>query len=315
MNPVIFQIGPLSLHWYGVFIVGGAVLAAWIGSIYARRAGENPDHVWNLLAWTLIVGILGARLYHVFSSPADGLGWAYYREHPLDIINFWNGGFRGLGIYGGLIGGIAAIFAYCWLNKLNPIRYMDFLAPNVLLAQAIGRMGNFANQELYGPATDLPWAFHINPQYPCQTPPNLPADVQYCGSPDLTQATLDWYASHGFHPTFFYEAGWNLLMFGLLALIIWRFGNRLRAGDGVLLYLIAYPLGRFWVEMFRPDAWKIGSLPTAQWIAIGCIVLSVILLFLRHLNWSWRDHPEETLYSPLGAPAAPLVEETAPSTP
>src|SRR5262245_48173891 len=138
MNPIIVEVGPFVLRWYGVFIVGGAVLAAWISSLYARKAGENPEHIWNLLAWTLIVGILGARLYHVFSSPADGLGWAYYRQNPLDIINFWNGGFSGLGIYGGLAGGILAVAVYCWRNRLNVLRYLDFIAPNVLVAQAVG---------------------------------------------------------------------------------------------------------------------------------------------------------------------------------
>jgi phosphatidylglycerol:prolipoprotein diacylglycerol transferase len=279
-----------------VFIVGGAFLAAWVSSLYARRAGENPDHIWNLLAWTLILGIIGARLYHVFSSPADGLGWNYYRQHPIEIINFWNGGFRGLGIYGGLAGGILAVAIYSWRHRLTPLRYLDLIAPNVLLAQAIGRLGNFANQELFGPPTTLPWAFHINPHYPCQ-PIELPPGIQPCGTPGLTQATLDWYAGHGFHPTFFYEAGWNLLMFGLLTWIIWRFAHRLRRGDAVWLYLIAYPLGRFWVELFRPDAWRIGSMATAQWVAIGCIVFGVIMLIVRHRNWSWRDHPEEVLHA------------------
>ncbi len=159
MNPVIFQFGPFSLHWYGVFIVGGAVLATWLASRTAAKAGENPDHIWNMLAFALVFGIIGARLYHVFSTPANGIGWAYYREHPVEIFNFWSGGFRGLGIYGGLVGGILAIFVYCWYNKLDVLKYLDFFAPNVLLAQAIGRMGNFANQELYGPATNVPWAF------------------------------------------------------------------------------------------------------------------------------------------------------------
>jgi phosphatidylglycerol:prolipoprotein diacylglycerol transferase len=295
MNPVIFEIGPFSLHWYGVFIVGGAVLAAWVSSLYAARAGDNPDHIWNILAWSLIGGIIGARLYHVFSSPADGLGWAYYRENPLDIINFWNGGFRGLGIYGGLAGGTLAIIIYCWVNKLNPLRYLDYIAPNVLLAQALGRMGNFVNQELYGPPTGAPWAFHVNPRYPCQLPPNLPPDIQPCGSPNLTTETINWYATHGFHPTFFYEALWNLAMFGLLAFILWRFGERLRRGDGLMLYLIAYPLGRFWVEAFRPDAWVIGRMATAQWIAIASVVGSAIVMVYRHIGWSWRDHPEESL--------------------
>lgn len=295
MNPVIFAWGPLSLHWYGVFIVGGAVLAAWVSSLYARKAGENPDHIWNLLAWGLVAGIVGARLYHVLSSPADGGGWSYYRAHPLDAINFWNGGFRGLGIYGGLVGGSLAVAIYCWRQHLNPLRYLDFMAPNVLLAQAVGRLGNFVNQELYGPPTSVSWAFHINPTYPCQIPAGAPAYPQTCGLSNLTQATLTWYASHGFHPTFFYEAGWNVLMFGLLAFMLWRFGHRLRTGDGVLLYLIAYPLGRFWVEAFRPDAWTMGSLATAQWIALGSVVVSIVILYWRHQRWQAQPAPEETL--------------------
>ena len=295
MNPVILEVGPFALHWYGVFIVGGAVIAAWVAARYAKGAGENPDHIWNLLAWSLVAGIIGARLYHVFSSPADGYGWPYYREHPLDIINFWNGGFRGLGIYGGLVGGIVAVVIYCWRNHLQPLRYLDFMAPNVLLAQAIGRLGNFANQELYGPATTLPWSFHINPRYPCQLPPDLPQTIQLCGTPTLTDETLAWYASHGYHPTFFYEAGWNLLMFLLVTWLIWRYGHRLRSGDGVLLYLIAYPLGRFWVELFRPDAWVLGTMATAQWIAIGALLFSIVALIWRHRTWDWREHQEASL--------------------
>lgn len=295
MNPVIFELGPFALQWYGVFIVGGAVIAAWLSSRYAGRAGENPDHIWNLLAWTLVLGIIGARLYHVFSSPADGGGWAYYRENPIEAINFWNGSFRGLGIYGGLIGGTLAVVLYTWRNRLNWLKYLDFIAPNVLLAQAIGRMGNFVNQELYGPPANVPWAFHINPRYPCMVPDNLPAGVQVCGSANLTEETLAWYSTHGFHPTFFYEAGWNLLMFGLVTFLIWRFGHKLRRGDAVFLYLIAYPLGRFWVEMFRPDAWTIGSLATAQWIAIAGVAIGVGGLLWQHWKWRASEHPQETL--------------------
>ncbi len=295
MDPIILQLGPFSLTWYGIFIVGGAVLAAYVSSRLAARAGENPDHIWNLLAWILVGGIIGARLYHVFSSPADGLGWAYYREHPIDIINFWGGGFRGLGIYGGLVGGILAIVIYCSYQKLNPLQYFDFIAPNVLLAQAVGRLGNWVNQELYGPPTDVPWAFHINPVHPCQMPPNLPANVQDCGALNLTQETLEWYANNGFHPTFFYEALWNLFMWGVLMFIIWQFGNRLRRGDALWLYLGSYGLGRFWVEMFRPDAWVMGRLATAQWIGVGSLLFSAATMILRHIGWSAEENPEESL--------------------
>lgn len=296
MNPVIFQIGPFSLHWYGVFIVGGAALAAWLASRTAAKAGENPDHIWNMLAWALIVGIIGARLYHVFSTPANGVGWAYYSKNPGEIFNFWSGGFRGLGIYGGLVGGILAILVYSLINRLDFFKYLDFLAPNVLLAQAIGRMGNFVNQELYGPAANVPWAFHINPRFPCQLPGDLPAGIQVCGTPEaLTQQTLDWYASQGFHPTFFYEMIWNLAMFALLTFVFKRYGERFRKGDAVLFYFIAYPMGRFWVEMFRPDAWVMGTLATAQWIAIICMVVSTLLLIIRHIGWNWRTHPADAM--------------------
>jgi len=295
MNPVLFQVGPFQLNWYGIFIVGGAVLAAWVSSIYAKKAGENPDHIWNILAWALVAGIIGARLYHVFSNPADGLGWPYYKENPGDIFNFWNGGFRGLGIYGGIAGGLIAVAGYCWFNKLSFLKYLDFIGPNVLLAQALGRMGNFVNQELYGPSTTLPWAFHINPKYPCQLPPNLPAGIDYCGSANMSQESIAWYATNGFHPTFLYEALWSLAAWVALALIIRYFGYRLRRGDGALLYLIAYPLGRLWVEMFRPDAWVMGRLATAQWIAIGSIVIFSIVLIIRHIGWDWRKDREHTL--------------------
>jgi len=298
MNPVIFQLGPMSLTWYGVFIVGGAVLAAYLSARYATMDGESADHVWNLLAVALIFGIIGARLYHVFSNPVDGLGWPYYREHPMDIIAFWNGGFKGLGIYGGLVGGILAMTVYCWWFKLNPLKYLGYYAPNVLVAQAFGRMGNFVNQELYGPATNLPWAFHINPNYPCQPPPNLPADIQMCGTAaftPFTPETLAWYANNGFHPTFFYEALWNVAMFAILSLAIYHFGNRMRTGDPILWYFVAYGVGRFWVEMLRPDAWMMGTLATAQWIAVGTVVGALVVLWLRHRNWSWQKNRRDTL--------------------
>jgi len=295
MNPIIFEIGPFSLYWYGVLIVGGAIIAAWFASRYAVKAGEEPDHIWNLLAVSLVFGIIGARLYHVFSSPAQGLGWSYYRQNPIEIFSFWDGGFRGLGIYGGIAGGVLGVWLYCWWQKLDTLQYLDFIAPNVLLAQAIGRLGNYINQELYGPPTDLPWAFHINPAYPCQLPRDLPQNIQFCSSALLTEETVEWYATHGFHPTFFYEAGWNLLMFGLLTYAIWRFGPQLRRGDAVLLYVLAYSVGRFWVEMLRPDAWMVGSLAAAQWIALVGGIGAVGLLFLRHRNWDQQGVPRASL--------------------
>ena len=283
MNPLLIQLGPLQVHWYGLLIVAGAVLAAWLATKEAKRRGEDPEHVWSLLIWVMIFGIIGARLYHVFSTPTgDFAGWAYYRKHPLDIIAFWNGGFRGLGIYGAVIGGVLAVAIYAGRHRLKLLRWLDILAPGLLLAQAIGRMGNRINQELYGPPTALPWAFHINPAYPCQEPAGSP---QACGLPaQLTDGARQWYATHGFHPTFYYEALWNLVGFGLLWFGGRRFSKWLRDGDIFFLYLIWYPVGRFWVKMFRPDAWRIGTLATAQWFALAGIALGVIGLLVNHLR-------------------------------
>ena len=281
MNPVLLQLGPLTVHWYGILIVTGAVIAAYICTIEAKRRGEDPDHVWNLLTLALIFGIIGARLYHVFSTPAGNfVGWAYYREHPIDIIAFWNGGFRGLGIYGAIAGGVLAFAIYCAYKRLSFPRWLDIATPGILLAQAIGRMGNFINQELYGPATNLPWAFRINPTFPCQEPAGSP---MACGIPDrLNDAARQWYATNGFHPTFFYEALWNLLGFAIVMVGARKLVNWLRDGDVFCFYLIWYPVGRFWVEFLRPDAWRMGTFATAQWIAILLFAVGVGGLIINH---------------------------------
>ncbi|MEZ4766921.1 MAG: prolipoprotein diacylglyceryl transferase [Caldilineales bacterium] len=276
MNPVIIQLGPFQVTWYGLLIVFGAVLAAWISTIEAKRRGENPEHVWNMLAWILIFGIIGARLYHVFSNPVGGIGWSYYREHPIEIINFWSGGFRGLGIFGALLGGLIAVILYCWRRNLKLIRWLDILTPGILLAQAVGRMGNRINQELYGPPTTLPWGFKINPNFPFMPPLTRPPDV----------SMEDYIAVTRFHPTFYYEAIWNLVGFALVMIFGRRWYKRLLDGDIFLFYLIWYPLGRFLVEMFRPDAWisGFGGLATAQVISIALLITSSVILVFRHVR-------------------------------
>jgi phosphatidylglycerol:prolipoprotein diacylglycerol transferase len=268
VDPVAFRIGPLAVHWYGLLIVGGAVLAAVVSTFEARRRGEDPEHVWNVLTWCLILGIIGARLYHVFSTPEGGfVGWEYYKQHPIEVIAFWRGGFRGLGIYGAVIGGVVAIVLYTRIAKLSLPRWLDIPTPGLLLAQAIGRFGNFINQELYGQPTTLPWG--------------VPIDCLH----RYGAFTCDKLAeSTRFHPTFFYEAAWNLIGFGLIMWLARRWKDRLRDGDVFLMYLIWYPLGRFWTEYFRPDAWLVGGskLATAQLIAIIMAVIAVVLLVLNH---------------------------------
>jgi phosphatidylglycerol:prolipoprotein diacylglycerol transferase len=244
----------------------GALVGGYVSAFEAKRRGEKEDHVWNMLIVVVLLGIVGARLYHVFSSPAGGnLGWAYYRQHPAAIFYIWDGG---LGIYGAIAGGLIGILLYTHRARLSLLRYLDIGAPALLLGQAIGRWGNFANQELYGPPTTLPWGIPID-QYHRIPPFN-----------NLAQYPL----TTRFHPDFLYESLWNLVGFGLMLILGRKFSNRLKDGDLFLIYLIWYPLGRIWVESLRPDAWTIGSIPTAQIVSAALIVIASVVLAIRHRN-------------------------------
>jgi len=261
MSPIAFRIGPFAIHWYGLLITTGAMAGTLVAINEARRRGENPDHVWNALSLVLILGIIGARLYHVISSPAGGLiGWDYYRRHPIEIFAFWRGGFQGLGIYGAIAGGLLAVYIYTRYHKLNTLRWLDIGTPGLLLGQAIGRWGNFFNQELYGYPTDLPWGIYIAPEH------RLPGLESY----------------ERFHPVFLYESLWCFLGFLVLLYIARRHATRLKDGDVCLLYFIIYPLGRFFTESLRPDAWRLGGIPVAQIIAVLCLVVATTALFYRH---------------------------------
>jgi phosphatidylglycerol:prolipoprotein diacylglycerol transferase len=282
------SIGPITVHWYGIIIVLGALAGGYVASIEAKRRGEDPEIVWNLLVWVLIGGILGARLYHVLSSPqGSDIGFRYYfATNPLETVHvlgltipfptalmIWRGG---LGIFGGIAGGVLALIIYAWRTHLTPFsRWLDISAPGLILAQAIGRWGNFINQELYGPATSLPWGIRIDAQH--RIPPFT----------DLTRFPLE---TTRFHPLFLYESLWNLGVFIVLMVVGRRFEDRLKDGDIFSLYLIGYGLGRILIESLRPDAWLMGGIPTAQIVSAALIVLGVALMAWHHL----RGGEEET---------------------
>ncbi len=253
-----------GIHWYGVLIVSGVLLGALYAALRASRNGDDPEHVWNALTLAIVLGIIGARLYHVFSEPEGGMvGWSYYREHPVEILYIWQGG---LGIYGAIAGGLLGVVLYAWRAGLRPLKWLNYGAPGLALGQAVGRWGNFINQELYGPPTDLPWGLKIDPEHRI-----LPYSDLEAYPPD----TL-------FHPTFLYESLWCLLLFGALAFAAHRLKDRLREGDVLLGYLIGYPLGRFFLEYLRPDAWMIGPIAAAQLFALICIVGAGAILIVRH---------------------------------
>jgi len=212
--------------------------------------------VWNALLLCLFLGVIGARLYHVASS------LPYYIDHPNQIFGLRMSGF---GIYGGVIGGALGLWIYTFRHKLSFLRWADYAAPGLALAQAIGRWGNFFNQELYGYPTNLPWGIYIAPEN------RLPGFEQY----------------ERFHPTFLYESLWNLLAFGILFTLSRKAKDRLLEGDLILLWGVLYSLGRFFVEFERPDAyqlktWVLTGVPMAQWVAIAIILVCGGALIYRH---------------------------------
>lgn len=267
---IAFRIGPIAIAWYGILIVVSAMVAALLAEQEAKRRGENPEHVWNALLLCLILGMIGARLYHVISS------LDYYRQYPLEIFNTRHGG---LAIYGAVAGGALAVWLYTRRYRLSFGRWADIATPGLFLAQAIARWGNYLNQELYGYPTTLPWGITIDAAH--RIPPFT----------DLAQYPL----STRFHPTFLYESLGNLVNFALIMYISRHYANRLQDGDLILCYGILYPLLRFFVEFQRPDAWKIAGVATAQWIAIFSILLCSSLLIYRH-----RARPAEARHEKEG---------------
>jgi phosphatidylglycerol:prolipoprotein diacylglycerol transferase len=284
INPIILQLGPFSVRWYGVLIMTGVVLGAYFSTRLARKRGLDPEHVWNALLVAVVTAILGARLYHVLSTPAGcppdatiPCGWPYYRHHFFEAFAIWKtGGFQGLGIYGAIVGGIVGVVGYTWWRHLSPLVWLDLAAPGLAFGQFVGRWGNFVNQELYGPPTGSQWfGLKINPDLPHQP---LPPGTSY---------------ETRFHPTFLYESLWCLGVFLILYNVHARLPHKLRDGDVILGYFVLYPLGRFFIEFFRPDAWTMGRLATAQWIALVCVVGGLVALVLRHVFWDRPETPSD----------------------
>lgn len=239
----------------------GALAAAFVADWNARRQGMKNDLVWDMLPWLLIAGIIGARLWHIFTPPpsmvAVGKDTMWYLTNPIEMVKIWNGG---VGIPGAVIGGALALWLYARKYKLNFLRWIDIIAPGLALAQAIGRWGNFVNQEIYGAPTNLPWAIYIDEVHRL---------------PELRNVAY-------YHPLFLYESLWNLAN---MAFLLWfgrRFASRLRPGDVFLVYMIFYPVGRFLLEFLRLDAAQVGGINFNQTFMAVIAVVAVLLLIVRH---------------------------------
>ncbi len=258
------DIGPLTIRFYGIIIMLGVVAAAWLATKEAKRRGLDPELVWDGIIWVIIAGVIGARLWHVFTpTPTDvagGLTTQYYLTHPLDMMAIWKGG---LGVPGAVIGGAIAIYIYARRKNLQVAVWLDVVAPALALGQAIGRWGNYVNQELYGPPTDLPWGISIDPQH-----------------------RLSGYELYSkFHPLFLYESLWSFMNMAILLFVGRRFEDKLIPGDIMLLYLVIYPLGRFLLEFIRLDSAEIAGINANQTFMLIVAATAALAIIWRH----WRQ--------------------------
>jgi phosphatidylglycerol:prolipoprotein diacylglycerol transferase len=299
-HPGLFEIGGFTVRLYGVMLMTGAFAGALVGQAEARRRGLNEEHVWNILFWGLIFGVIFARLWFVVGR------WSYYTANPLEIIGIERGrfvGLRGLTLHGALIGAIVSLLFYTRRRRIDFFTWLDVGAPGFVMGQSVGRWGNFFNQEAYGWRTSLPWGLRIGAEFRIDAVHRVNG-VRYIlpeysklalGSPECGQGlacytNLSLYPPETrFHPTFLYESLWNFLLCLFLLWFARRFGERLVRGEVFWVYGILYSVGRFANEFLRVDSEYLGPYPAAQVVSVVILVIS--LGFLVGRRWIWKRAP------------------------
>jgi phosphatidylglycerol:prolipoprotein diacylglycerol transferase len=247
-GPIAFQLGPLTIRWYGILMAVAMAVGLWLAYREAKRRGTDPDDLLKTAELALLGGLVGARLYYV------AFNWEYYSQVPLKIVAVWEGG---LAIHGGLLGGLLVGAAYAWWRRLPLVQYLDIVAPSLALGQAIGRWGNFFNEEAFGTPTTLPWKLYISPVH----------------------RPLEYAQAEYFHPTFLYESVWDLFVFSLLRFFLRRRFERAR-GSLFLAYVGLYSVGRLLVERLRTDSLMLGSIRVAQLVSGVAITVSLVGLVI-----------------------------------
>ena len=262
-GPIIFEIGPIIVRWYGLLIATAVLLGVILSQYLAKRRRVNPDLLGDLAIWLVVAAIPSARLYYV------AFQWQQYVQRPWwHMLAIWEGG---IAIHGAIIGGTIATIIFARIKGVSLWQLLDLVAPSLILGQGIGRWGNFFNSEAFGKPTELPWKLFIAPRY----------------------RPLDLINYEYFHPTFLYESLWNLEIF---ALLLWLFfwglkrNTRLKTGTIAAVYLIGYSLGRVWIEWLRTDSLMLGPLKVAQVVSFSAIALG--FLILAWLYWFKRPLPD-----------------------
>ncbi|PAB58819.1 prolipoprotein diacylglyceryl transferase [Anaeromicrobium sediminis] len=236
MDPVAFYAFGIGIRWYGILIASGILLGTLVAIKRAKRVGINEENILDMLLFAVPAAIVGARVYYVIFN------WEYYAGDFYKIINVRQGG---LAIHGGVIGGALVAYIFCKSKNISFPKMADICAPSLILGQAIGRWGNFVNQEAYGGPTDLPWGIVVD-------------GVKV-------------------HPTFLYESLWNFMVFGVL---LWYDKRKKFDGELFLFYLMLYSVARFFIEGLRTDSLMFAGMRVAQLISVGAILISLFLVYL-----------------------------------
>ncbi len=258
VNPVIFSIGNFDVKWYSVLILVGALFGYYLLQKEAKRHNFPSDFIFNLFFWTMIIGFIGARLYYVVFN------WSIYQSDPLSIFKIWEGG---LAIHGGILFGFLTIAFYCHRYNVNTFKITDIASVSVLLAQAIGRWGNFFNGEAHGIETTL-------------------ANLQNLHIPNIIIEGLH-INGHYYHPTFFYESLWCLL--GVILLLIVRKYRYLKIGQQTCIYFMWYSFGRFFIESIRTDSLMLGGFRVAQIVSIILFVIAMLAFMILSRKSKFED--------------------------
>lgn len=247
MNRIALDLGFIQIYWYSIFIFLGVFIASWIILRECKRQKINEDFIVNLIFYTVICGLIGARIYYV------AFNFDYYRLHPLEIFEVWNGG---LAIHGGIIGGFICLYTYCKKYNAKLLKILDIVVVGLILGQAIGRWGNFFNQEAYGSVTSI-------------------ASLQKLGIPKFI---IDGMYIQGAYrqPAFLYESIWCIA--GFIALLMVRSYKYLKAGQLTGVYLVWYSLGRLVIEGMRADSLMLGNFKMAQIISLVGIIIGILFL-------------------------------------
>lgn len=263
IDPVAFNLGLLSVRWYGIIIAVGILLGYFVAQRALVKAGLHKDTLVDIIFYSALFGFIAARIYFVIFQ------WPYYAENPGEIIKIWHGG---IAIHGGLIGGFIAGVIVCKVKNLNPFQIGDIVAPSIILAQGIGRWGNFMNHEAHGGPVSR--AFLEQLHLPNFIIENMYINGQY------------------YHPTFLYESIWDVAGF----IILVNIRKHLKLGETFFLYLTWYSIGRFFIEGLRTDSLMLTSnIRVAQLVSILLILISISLIVYRRIKYN------PPLYSKVGA--------------